>query len=748
MRVRSYLFCVFPFEFLFALFLAVSPSGAAERESEAEKAEKFLDKFMYALEGGTILPTDLKQLRKFSSSSEEGIRTRAAGLLAQYLDEVKEEPFAGLKMLAPYVLNKDRLEQWLADINKGEQKAQLSTTKDTSRILPADFPAVSEWDLRNPEACVQISRILTSFGKYEVALQGFDKVGRNLSGIPRILAAEGGGDMLVKLQRYKQALEFYDFALKTADLFRKSALYEYDPNKILDFIVDRIRRKRVKACRLLEMEKYGPGFVMYREARTLELEKKDFIRAVVAYFKIEKECPDTVYCEAAAFYKTKCLYDLSRLEEAQKVRATILAEEQALETLQAYLREYGKTISRRVKSEREEQIREKAEEIADLERVPFGPKAVEIAHEQIEEFIEKNEHGFYRGEAYLLKGHILLEEFLDVPKATECFEHVILWIEEAQRHDEELDRFTVKPEAVSVTRPPPSEYTRNDFGFLEKDQLQPNQLFNRKSCPWYLTWLKKEAVFGAGFHFVVEKKSLEGAKFFLQLVDLDEEVHLHEENSVPSIVSRLTASSESGIVRSSREEMRGLEGKKRLACLLGDYYYSCLLHDRSKRIFRNVLDGKYGKPNLCEMAYAVGGLGDCEFFTGNYAEAAKHFAGFRNEFKRTPWAARGLFSWGQSLYAIFNSQESKDQKLRKEWEIAYKMAAEVGGDGYWGAYARLNLAVPKALSKNHREEGRAMLAQVVKRYKDAKDPLIRQFSELAQIHIDISNEGKDVYPLE
>lgn len=146
--MRSYPFCVLPFEFLFALFLAVSPSCAAKRESEAEKAEKFLDKFMYALEGGTILPTDLKQLRKFSSSSEEGIRTRAAGLLAQYMDEVKEEPFAGLKMLAPYVLNKDRLEQWLADINKGEQKAQLSTIKDKSRILPADFPAVSEWDLR------------------------------------------------------------------------------------------------------------------------------------------------------------------------------------------------------------------------------------------------------------------------------------------------------------------------------------------------------------------------------------------------------------------------------------------------------------------------------------------------------------------------------------------------------------------------------------------------------------------------
>ena len=55
---------------------------------------------MCDLEGGLIFPSHVKELQEYSKSKDEAVRIRATALLAQYADEVEEQPLIALKMVA------------------------------------------------------------------------------------------------------------------------------------------------------------------------------------------------------------------------------------------------------------------------------------------------------------------------------------------------------------------------------------------------------------------------------------------------------------------------------------------------------------------------------------------------------------------------------------------------------------------------------------------------------------------------
>jgi hypothetical protein len=363
-------------------------------------------------------------------------------------------------------------------------------------------------------------------------------------------------------------------------------------------------------------------------------------------------------------------------------------------------------------------------------------------------FIRKDPYGLYRGEAYLLMGHTALQKYLDVAGANKSFFRVFTWMQRIQQRDGYLDKFSLGDRVVEKTRPPASEYGKNAFGFHKRSNVRPGQLVNRKTCPWYLRWLRKEALLGSGFRFVLERDSQGARDHFGQLRELDEEIAFLEAHEGPNTITRLVGAADVGFINCYKHEMAGLSRRGRIAALLGDYWYAALRRDVARRVYRNLAEGKYAGTNLYDTAYGAFGLGSCAYFERNYVTAAEHFARFEEEFARSPLAAYGLFSLGQSLYMPFNYTKKKDAELRKKWEAAFQKAARVGVHSFWAEYSRFRLGMIYALSARHREKGRRILSQVAARCRDSRSKRTRSLSELATVLIEDSRAGDTVYAIE
>ncbi len=515
---------------------------------------------------------------------------------------------------------------------------------------------------------------LLASGKPHEAQALFDWIANHEKGRSLALAAEGVGRCFVQMEDYRQAISCFEFAARVAGTLR-----EYDNESEYDWLRARITKEMTNARRLWDARQYGPDFVAYRNAERLRRAGKAD-EAIKAFEELIRLYPTTTYAEAAALYRCYALRDLGKAGEAL-------------------------TAAQRL--------------------------------------VRVNPEGLYAGETQLLIGRITLEEALDVKTASTAFDAVFEWV--ADRKSAPAAPIKINPGAVEITRGPASEYVEGGFGFLQRRTYEPGQLFNAETCSWYLDWLKKEAVIGRGFQIIVDRDAKRGQTFFRQLIALDDEIAEHTKYDLPSVVTRLTASSKSGLIRSTRDEMRGLSGKAGQACLLGDYFYSCTLNDRSKRIFEGVLSGRYGEANLATRAYAVAGLGANEYIQGNFDAAAKHFKRFNDEFRASPWVQQGLFSYAQSLYQRYNfGLRQSPQKpnsagrraLMEEWDAAYAAAARIDPNSRFGVQAVFTAAFIKCTSREYRTEGYAMMRDIMRRHGNAKDPMVRQWADLAQKTID------------
>ena len=87
--------------------------------------------------------------------------------------------------------------------------------------------------------------------------------------------------------------------------------YEYNPDSVLEFASKRILEKKKGIEEQMEKDLYGPAFMAYKEARTLQLKKKDYLGAAASFKSIICEFPQTVFSEASILYRAQCLALLS-----------------------------------------------------------------------------------------------------------------------------------------------------------------------------------------------------------------------------------------------------------------------------------------------------------------------------------------------------------------------------------------------------------------------------------------------------
>jgi len=298
-------------------------------------------------------------------------------------------------------------------------------------------------------------------------------------------------------------------------------------------LIGRLKGLLRDAQRLAEMDLYGEDFVRYRDAERLRRVGGNHAAAREIYLEIIQKWPETIYAEASRLYAAQCLVAMGKIPEAKQELAAFRASD------------------------------------------PYG---------------------LYRGEAVLEMGRIALEYDLAPQAARGCFLLLQTWLEEVQdKTPLNIEKLAVREAAEKVTTPPAQEKYTDFWGNVKKNAIQPGQLVNRKTCPWYLDDLKEQMAMYLGFLAFVEGKKDEALAWYAKILECDPTTRRLDTAGEWNDYSRLKWGAEHGYLYAFPQELALFKDPRhRLGVLLCDFYYVTEQWDKARNLARNILDGKYG----------------------------------------------------------------------------------------------------------------------------------------------------------
>ena len=591
------------------LFLAVfHANGQEQKSTPAQLAHQHLDAFMYALEQSAVSSFNTKQIQDYAQSEDKTIRSRAIFLMAQYTDRIEGKPLAALNDIAQYILSEEQKNKWRADLKEKNFAGAISWNREElQKMLDGDtelqFPHPSKWLLEYPELCVYASLLLSSLGQPSNALSGLNRVGVAGKDRSTVLAAEATADILAEVKRLREALEFYDSALQMIRHIMKGDYYEYNPDSVLAFARERILRKRKGIEGQMERDLYGAAFMAYKEARTLQLTKKDYLGAVASFKTLIAKFPQTVFSEAGILYGAQCLALLSEgvyIKEAENKTSKLKAE---LEEKKTELKNAVNKGLPEVRQKLANEIQDKTAYLTCLESISTGKQAIEDAINSLRSFISGNEYGLYREEAYIELAGMLMEYKLDPVSASHILKKAETWLEKVTELDQKLDELEVPDNVIGVSQPAKAGYEIDVFGNIDRMSIEPNHILNRHTCSWYLDDLRSRLFKMNGFLCFTRGEMEQAKKYYDVMAKYDCVNRAHEERGDCGDYKRLLWGLAHGHMYTLPVELKQYKGDLRFAVLLVDYYYVTMQFDRAAHLCRRILNGDAGRLNSKQKSY-------------------------------------------------------------------------------------------------------------------------------------------------
>ncbi len=346
-----------------------------------------------------------------------------------------------------------------------------------------------------------------------------------------------GLDLILAAEGCGRALLARKEFQKAAASFRFALRYArrgYDyPEEIQD-LIRRLKAQLAKAERLADIDRYGEEFVRYRDAERLRRVHHNFAEARAVYAEIVKKWPETIYAEASRLYAAKCLVAMGKTDEAKR---------------------------------------------------------------ELHVFRQSDPYGLYRGEAAVEMGRIALEHDLAPTAARGAFLLAETWLHEVQnRQPLAIDRLAVPEKARKVTAPPRREKSVDFWGNVKKNAIEPGQLVNRHTCPWYLDDLKEQCAMYLGFLAFVGGKKDEALGQYKKILDCDPQTRRLDTSGVVNDYSRLKFGVDHGYLVAYPKELAVYQQKprQRLAVLLMDFYHVTQRFEDSARLAQRMLKGDFG----------------------------------------------------------------------------------------------------------------------------------------------------------
>lgn len=661
---------------------------------------------MRQMANGAFSKHDLKACEEFLAEAQPAERPIWTAVLARYQNTVEHDPLAALAIAAPLIIGEQKARQWRDAQAEAEQKeADWPAKAKQSRPmrLRAPFPPVEEWSISglNAECAVEISRAHLALKEYETAMEQITGLGPKLEELARVLAGKCGGDLLLAMQRYDQAVRFYKYALEWLNDQRKIPLViatetgeskntpcrtnppparskkknrdkptepypEKEESQALrpirsltadeEYLRETITESLDAAVRLWDIEQYGEDFVLYREAEMMRREAGQYLEAGLAYRETENKFGGTMYGEAARAYRIACLWALADPENAEQARATIQKTEATLKakrTQQAALA--CKKFSAEESLALQNRITEHERKLEGMKKAPLGKAAAEAAGEETERFIAENEFGLYRGEAMAEAADYHLEFLHDSEQAAAWYERALRWFNRVEELTVDLDAFKVPEKSSAISAPPPEMKTKDEWGNREWARMESGKLFNQRTSWWYLPYHRMMAQTKKALCYFIMGKKDEALALLNIILEADETERTNYERGMPNSYSRLKADFEQGRMFATADELKSFGGKTRVAIMVADYYYEMEQWKEATQRYSRIDRQMRRDLNLKARAYLDFMLGNCTMMVEqNDDKALKYYGKFRNEYKGAP-------TWPRAMLAIFAAYQNKSE---------------------------------------------------------------------------------------
>jgi tetratricopeptide (TPR) repeat protein len=619
-----------------------------------QAASKVLREMPVKLYEGRASDSDVRDCTKLIElAPDDNTRRPFVIFLAQYQRIMLAKPERALSTIAPGFLGKDKAKAWMKANDEAVKAARAQWLKDdavakkakkASPKIPSDYqidlPALHEWTIDGTTAlfAVEAAHCLATLDKPQRAMEIIDAVGQQFTDETRVLAAECGADLFIRMQMYQKATEFYRFSLDVLETLKKR---EYDENSHERFffseeqqiLQNRLSEKLSIAQRLYEIEMFGPDWIAYRDAQRLHFEGR-FLEAYFAYLEIVEAFPDSIYGEAATCYLIEILCKLADKDNIKNAAETFKQKRQELDTAKLVVK-----VGERFRDP-EELMEPRRNNVARLEKaislwksIPLGETALTAAEKYTEEFIERDKFGLYRGEAMLDVGLCWLETFLEPEKAEPWLLRANDWFDEVKKLDVALNKLEVPDKSKTVSQAPREERFTDEWTNVRMSQPGPGHLFNRRECKWYLSSKHKEAVLWLGLIYFARGDMSNAKAQWGQIAEIDKEYNklIADTRGTGTTSTRLLYFLETkpGELHATKNELKAFKDEhRRFAVLFADCAYVAENQSLAEKIYRKLDEGALGQLSKNEKAYVSFAIFDCLCWDTNRNE---------NDFLESRW---------------------------------------------------------------------------------------------------------------
>ncbi len=695
-----------------------------KRLSKRERLDRDLREYYVKVDQRLFGERDYRMVaRKLHSvEGDDSLRPLVVSLLSQYHRRMSKDPVSGLRVLAPEVLGGKQAKQWLRVLKNAEAKrkakhrdavrqAYLDRTDPPAKPdgLALPFPhkqmQITE---NNVECALEVARCLMAVARVQEALQVIDAQGRRFSGEGRVLSYECLGDLQLRMHVFEPAVSSYQAGLKLLNSLKPTEGFDAW-QKLLH---SRLQRKLAQARRLWDMNRYGAGYVAYRDAERKRRKEKSYLDAMLRYDVIIEKYPKTVYAEASKCYRVKCLLALSERETLPKSAAKAVADaRKALAETKELVRLAKKyRVPKASIAEFQAEVKQHEQRIKELQSLPYGKKALAAAKESARAFVKENLFGLYRPETLIDIANYAFEEELDPERAEKYYRQAWQVMEKAPSADARLARIPAK--AAKVAAPQQVATKTNMFGNIKRQEgVAIGAVLNRRTAPWYLDRLRAKAVMAIGFLCFYREQNEEAKTWYKLIPKYDPKTRKLAAKGQWNDLKRLNWGADNGHLYAHPVELKLFKRRRRFAILLADFYFCTERFARCSVIARKILNGHCGKLSKAQEQYP-------QFLL---ASAVYWDKGAKASFlilKRLIENSGSSYTRDRAMFSAGNiCNQPNDKKI---WELGNEYLRQLiksGHKNHWVGAAYVTYG-PRLVESGRRKEGLAILRACPKSDKD------------------------------
>jgi len=484
-----------------------------------------------------------KQLQDaLSESLEPGKGLQAAGVLRRYAnsDEPRER-----------VLSRTALAR--IDREAGHAQRAQTWVKEYSQPIPENY----EWP--RVAASIEYAQSAFALGQTFEAVKRLNGIKDHAQGLGRVYAQRALSLISEQQPDLRKALAFEKGALTTGKkYFKREKISEsagFAEHKAGHGHWKRLQPQideRIKELeRLLDIEKYGLDYVLYREAQM--------------YRKADHPLAMDFTHVAAAF----------RLKEPMANKVPGADYEKALESYALLIESFDQNP-----------YAEAAKFYSAVCKVHMGE--ADQAIRDLKAFYKENPDGLYRGEALKIIGDIYLFHKWDQLNAEEAYSRSISWLEAMKGRSRILNDYLVPEKSQKVSKPPIKVKVLTGSGQIKVISVPVNALANRNTSEWYLDALRVNLEWRLGFLDILRDDWDKALQHFDQVLAHDKVIRSANSKSYYNAYDRLTKAKRHRSMVGFAEQNEKLAHKEKVMIFWADLLYHTEQFERAKSIYMEI----------------------------------------------------------------------------------------------------------------------------------------------------------------